>query len=738
MLRIALAVPFLLAPTLLAQPMKEIKLDTHYLRDHASTRGFMLGRPASPQPTPDGKSVLFLRAQPRKAKLSLFEYDVASGRTVELLTPDQILQGGSENLSAEEKARRERMRVSTSGFTSFKLNDDGSRVLVSLSGRLYVLDRSTRKTHELKTGAGALLDPKFSPDGTMVSYVRDHDVYVYHLATNKEARVTTGGSGILSHGVAEFVAQEEMGRFTGYWWSPDSKAIAFQETDNKSVEVWRVFDPINPAQEATPFFYPRPGKANAEVKLCVTSLDGGTRTWIVWDRAKYPYLATVRWPKDGPLLLAVQARDQSELLLLKADPATGATSPLHTERDKTWVNLRQEAPWWIGEKGFLWISEIDGGPQLEIRQANGRRSRVVVPPDQGLQGIADYDPENGGEVFYLASSDPTQSHVWRVNVRSDFEPMRLSTEEGMHAVSFAKNHQIFALTTRPRRGMPRTTIHKRDGTQIGQLPSVAEDPPFEPRVEYRRVGPGEGFYAAVIFPRDFDAKKKYPVMVDVYGGPHHIHVHAVQQRWLLDQWYADQGFFVVAFDGRGTPGRGRAWERAIYKKFGSVPLDDQVAGLKAVAEQFPNMDTSRVGIDGWSFGGYMAALAVMRRPDVFHVGVAGAPVCDWYDYDTHYTERYLGVPADENDPAYKEGSLLTYAQDLRRPLLVLHGTADDNVYFRHSLRIVDALFRAGKDFEMVPLSRLTHMVPDPEIMERLHARIAGFLKRHLGDPQPWK
>jgi dipeptidyl-peptidase-4 len=264
---------------------------------------------------------------------------------------------------------------------------------------------------------------------------------------------------------------------------------------------------------------------------------------------------------------------------------------------------------------------------------------------------------------------------------------------------------------------------------------VAENPERRPAVDLLQVGAKDRkFYAAVVFPRDYDARKKYPVIVDVYGGPHHLHVATTQTRWLLDQWYADQGFIVVAIDGRGTPGRGADWERAIYQKFGSVPLEDQIAGLKALAEKYPMMDLKRVGIDGWSFGGYMAALAVMRRPDVFHAGVAGAPVCDWYDYDTHYTERYLGVPP-KDAAAYKEGSLLTYAADLKRPLMILHGTADDNVYFRHSLKIVDSLFKNGKDFEMVPLSGLTHMVPDPLVMERLHGRIALFFQKHLGRPE---
>jgi len=207
------------------------------------------------------------------------------------------------------------------------------------------------------------------------------------------------------------------------------------------------------------------------------------------------------------------------------------------------------------------------------------------------------------------------------------------------------------------------------------------------------------------------------------------------QRRLIDQWLADQGFIVVGIDNRGTPGRGRAWERAVYRKFGSVPLDDQVAGLRALGEKFPELDLDRVGIYGWSFGGYMAALAVLRQPEVFKVGIAGAPVTDWYDYDTHYTERYLGVPG-KDDPAYREASLLTYTKDLKRPLLLIHGTADDNVYFRHTLKLTDALFRAGRDFEVLPLPGVTHMVTsDPVVMERFWSKTATFFQRHLGQPK---
>jgi dipeptidyl-peptidase-4 len=307
----------------------------------------------------------------------------------------------------------------------------------------------------------------------------------------------------------------------------------------------------------------------------------------------------------------------------------------------------------------------------------------------------------------------------------------LSEKASWSSAVFAKGHDIYVLTSTALDRMPHSTVQNADGF-VGKLPSVALEPGFEPNVTLQKVGDGEGdgFYTAVVRPRDFDSKKKYPVIVYVYGGPTAQTVTRAMSPWLLRQWLADQGFVVVSIDNRGTPGRGRDWERSIYQKFGSVPLEDQVSGLRALGKQFPEMDLERVGMVGWSFGGYMSALAVLKRPDVFKAAVAGAPVTDWEDYDTHYTERYLGLPQDHGE-AYRSSSLLPLADKLERPLLLVHGTADDNVYFRHTLRLTDALFRAGRDFEVLPLPSLTHMVPDPVVAERLWTRIAGHFAKHL-------
>ena len=718
--------------------------DDHFLRDYAETRGFMLGRPVNATPTPDGKTVIFLRAKSgREPSQELYAFDVASGQTRRLLSPEDALKGASEKLSPEEKARRERQRISVGGFTAFSISRDSALVLLSLSGKLYVLSLADGGVRELSTGAGTIVDPKFSPDSKSVAYVRDYDVYVFDLATDKERAVTTGGTETVSHGLAEFVAQEEMARFSGYWWSPDSERIVYQESDASKVESWYAADPAQPGNTPERTFYPRPGKENVAVRVGIVTLETPDRTiWLDWDRNRYPYLGKCTCSEHGPLTLTVLSRNQTDLALLTVDPDTGKTSPLLSEHDDAWINLDQDVPRWLSERdggGFLWTSERAGGPPLERRTRGGKEATVLVPSQFGYRGLAGVA---AGKIYYSFSTSPVYSRLGSVSLdnldRDDITraPIGLSKAtlgEGNETVLVEQDQSWWL--------MPRTSVRALPGgAEVGILPSVAVEPPLPTQIVPGRVGTDtdERFDTTLVRPRSYvpTAGRRYPVIVDVYGGPGHQQAIASMSSYLLDEWLAEQGFIIVRADGRGTPGRGRDWERAIAGHFGSVPLDDQVEALKLLGAKHPEMDMDRVGITGWSFGGYMAALAVLRRPDVFKAAVAGAPVTDWMDYDTCYTERYLGVPGAGRWPdAYKEGSLLTYADHLTRPLLLIHGTADDNVYFRHSLNLINALFRAGQPVDFLPLSSFTHMVPDPVVRSRLEERIVQYFQQHLAAGQ---
>jgi dipeptidyl-peptidase-4 len=702
-----------------------------FLRQYAETRRFQSGRPVGLKFTPDGKTLLFLRSPPTSTVQALHAFDVATGTTRELLTADAILRGASQELTVEEKARLERMRSTARGIIGYTLSEDGRHLLVALSGRLYRVERESGKVMELRTGEGAPIDPKFSPDGRFVAYVRGGDVYALEVEGGRERRLTRGGGGEVTNGLAEFVAQEEMQRFTGYWWSPDSKAIAFERSDTSKVEKLAIVDPTHPERGAHLFPYPRPGRANAAVRLGIVAVGGGRTTWVRWDAASYPYLATVTWPKKGPLTILVQNRLQTEELLLAVDARTGQTRPLLKEQDEAWLNLQQSFPHWLEDgSGFLWFTERNGAPEVELRGPDGARLSTLVPAKAGYEAFVGYD-EKTGWLYFTGSPDPTESVLNRV--KAGRPPERVKTDEAGPAIQGAvmsKDGQVLAVATTTLRYMPRAVVWRADGTKVGEVPSVAKEPPLAISTELRKVGPGQGFHTASLRPRDFQKGRKYPVVVQVYGGPHHLEVKHSLREDLLNQWIADHGFIVVKADNRGTPRRGRAWERAIKHDLGGVTLDDQLTALRALAAEVPEMDLSRVGIMGWSYGGYMAALALLRYPEVFKAGVAGAPVTEWRDYDTHYTERYMGLP-DECKEAYDRASALTHAKNLSGALLLVHGTADDNVYFSHTLKLSDELFRQGRPHALLPLSDFTHMVADPLVTERLQQRIVDHLRDAL-------
>ena len=716
--------------------------DSAFIDQYAATYHFTLGRPTGIHVTPAGDAVLFLRSGPRSFVQDLFVFDTATRRERVLLRAADLLRGAEEKLSAEERARRERLRQVARGFASFQLSKDGQRMLIPLAGRLFVVERGAVRwaragaVTELESDAGDAIDPQLSPDGTQAACVRQGDLFVTDIASGRERRLTAGACDTLTHGLAEFVAQEEMDRFSGYWWSPDSRSIACETADLSKVEALHIADPVHPEAEPQSWRYPRAGAANAEVRLEILSLSGAPARPVEWDRWRYPYLAAVCWEKNAPLTLLVQNRRQTEEALLAVDERTGRAAPLLIEKDAAWLNLDSGMPKWLADGGaFLWTSERGGAWQLELRARDGRLLRTLTSPGFGLRRVVHLD-DDARTVCVQASPDPTQLALWRVPLDRG-EPERVTGEPGLHGAVFGEGHEVFVHLLEGPEREPAQTVERRDGSTIGTLHSVAETPLIAAQplfVEIGARGPAGSrrYHADIVAPHDFNSKRSWPVLVHVYGGPLSQMVQQSRHRYLLDQWIANHGFVVVSFDGRGTPGRGRAWERAIRGNLIDIPLDDQVEALQALGHTMPGLDLTRVGIFGWSFGGYFSAMAAMRRPDVFRAGVAGAPVTDWRDYDTHYTERYLDLPA-LNPRGYRAGSTLTWAPGLVRPLLVIHGTADDNVYFMHSLKLCDALFRAGRAFEFLPLPGFTHMVPDPVVTARLYSRIMQFFERHLSD-----
>jgi dipeptidyl-peptidase 4 len=711
-------------------PAPAPQVDREFIRRLALTKSFQFGTPVGATPTPDGKSVIFLRAKARDRSQSLYELDLAKGRAKELLAPEAVAKG-PETLSPEERARRERMRVTTAGFTSFELSRDGARVLVTLSGRLYVLTRATGAVKELKTGEGAAIDPHLSPDGKHVAYVRGADVCTVSTEDDaKEVAVTRGGTTTRTHGLAEFVAQEELERFRGFWWSPDGTKILYEEADSTKVDVFAIPDVLHPDREPDRTRYPRPGRPNADVRLGLVAATGGATTWLAWDRDKFPYVATVTWEKSQLAIYALD-RTQKDGALFAADPQTGKTTTLLAEHDDAWLNVDPSVPRFLPDGRFLWSTERGGEWALELRGSKGEAGTTLFA--KGYRELVDVDAARA-RVTAVTGEEPQASKVESVALGGGAPSLVIELPDGTVGAHFGEGHDVYVSRTTWRNAPPRWYAHDLEGKNPVSIPSVAEDPGIVPKPDVVTVGP-DAVRVAILRPQSFDKTRKYPVLDAAYGGPHHNQVALSSSMYLRDQWIADAtDAIVVLLDARGTPHRGRAWERALKDKLGQIPLDGHVAVIEALGKQFPEMDTTRVGIYGGSFGGYLAALGALARPDVFKVAVAIAPVVDWRDYDSCYTERYLGQP-DANKDAYDAASLLSYAAPKKdqpiRPLLLVHGTADDNVHYTHTMKLVDAMERAGRPFELLPLVGITHLPYEPVMAEALWTKTAEFLRAGL-------
>jgi dipeptidyl-peptidase-4 len=498
------------------------------------------------------------------------------------------------------------------------------------------------------------------------------------------------------------------------WWSPDGSALLAARVDNRPVGVWHIANPADPSAPPQAVRYPAAGTANADVTLHVVRL-GATSTEIAWDREAYPYLLRAGWDAHGPLL-TVLSRDQRRARILSADPATGATTELAADEDDVWLEIPPGVPRRTDDGRLVTTVARDGARRLAVD------GEVVTPPALHVMDLVDA----GDDLLIAATDEPTERHLWRVSGDGDVE--RLTEGPGVHAGVRGGGTLVVVSSTMGAFGAAVSVL--RDGKQAGTIASHADVPAVEPRVEFLRAGARE-VRTAVLRPRDHRPGRRLPVLLDPYGGPHFGRVVAARNAFLESQWWADQGFAVIVADGRGTPARGVEWEQAVHLDLAEVVLQDQLDALRAAAAADPDLDLDRVAIRGWSFGGYLAALAVLRHPEAVHAAVAGAPVTDWRLYDTFYTERYLGRP-DEDPGPYQRNSLLADAPKLRRPLLLVHGLADDNVVSAHTLRLSTALLEAGRPHDVLPLTGVTHLASRAEVAENLLLLQLDFLTRSLG------
>jgi dipeptidyl-peptidase-4 len=689
------------------------------LEQYIRTRRFGNGVPGSFQLAGDDSAALFLRsAGPRDPVQALWRIDLADGAET-VVADARTIGTGDGTIPPEELARRERVRESGSGIVTYSATDDLRVVCFALDGQLYLVGGTGAGPEPCRVDVpGPVVDPRLAPDGERVAYVGPDGVTL--ARPDGSVTVVVGSADpAVTWGLAEHVAAEEMGRTRGHWWAPDSSRLLVARVDERDVPVLHIADPAAPFDPPTQLRYPAAGRPNADVSLALFALTG-ERVDVIWDSARFPYLAAVSYADARPLL-TVQSRDQRITQVLEADPATGATTLLAELSDPQWTDLVDGVP-----------ARAPDGRLVTVRgDADTHRVFVddVALTPASLQVRAVRGVGQAG-VLLTASTDPVSIELWLFGW--DGTSRRIAAPDAASAgVQDGRlgREAVLCLSADLERSAPRVQVHTSFRTI--DVAVSAEEPIQPARPRLVRAG-RRRLASALLLPTGHEPGEPLPVIVDSYGGPHAQRVLARQSAFTLSQWIADQGFAVLVTDGRGSPGRGLGWERAIHRDLATAPLQDQVDALEAVAAQHPDLDLTRVGIRGWSFGGYLALLGVLRRPDVFRAGVAGAPVTDWRLYDTHYTERYLGDP-DADAAAYDASNVVGDAAGLRGRLLLIHGLNDDNVVAAHSLHMARALFLADRPHQLLALSGITHMAGDPTLYGHLLGAEIAFFRAALAD-----
>ena len=697
--------------------------------------------------SPDAARVTFLKSRSEDfERYDLWEYNLKDGET-RMLVDSEALLPGEEELSDEEKARRERLRVFAKGIVEYYWSDDGDALLFPLGGDIYFYDltaepdravRRLTETPEFET------DARFSPEGRYVSFIRDQDIFIIDLESDEETQLTFDGEGTIKNGMAEFIALAERGRHTGYWWSGDDKYIAFTQVDESPVEVTQRYEIHAETFKVFDQRYPYTGTANALIKLGVVGVESGEPKWFDLGEETDFYLARVDWlPDDTHVAVQTEPRDQKSLDLLFADVRTGEVRRVLRETSDTWINLNNDLTFLKDEPQFVWASERTGFKHLYLYDLDGKMIRPLTTGEWPVGSLLRVDDEDEVAYFDGFAKSPLENHLYSTSLDTD-EPervKRITTAEGRHRFSVAKGGGYFIDWFSSPGTPPRVSLHRANGELVTFLEAntLDESHPYYPYLD-NHVSPefgsieadgGTELYYKLIKPAPFDPGVKYPVIVYVYGGPSG---QTVGKSWgrntgLWFEFMAQRGYVVFCLDNRGTPNRGTEFEGHIYRLLGEIEVEDQVAGVEYL-KTLPFVDGDRIGIYGHSYGGYMALMCLMKAPESFHSGVAIAPVTDWRLYDTHYTERYLGHP-EETPETYERSAVFPYVGGLKGDLLIIHGMADDNVLFTNSTKLYKVLQDNDIRFEMMNYPGSKHGLRGKKVGTHYFKTMTRFFDRTL-------
>ncbi|MBN26451.1 MAG: S9 family peptidase [Alteromonadaceae bacterium] len=689
--------------------------------------------------SPDGKRVTFLQGKTTDyERYDLWEYNIATGNTQMLFNSDD-LHSGPEALSDEEKARRERMRLSGSGIVNYFWSDDGKALLFPLAGDAYYFRLGDEKAQKILDTDAFETDIRFSPKANFISYVREQNLFIKNIKTQVETQLTFDGKGTIKNAMAEFVAQEEMGRMTGYWWSPDESKIAFTQVDEAPVdEITRseiYADSIKMINQR----YPSAGTPNVTVKLAVKDLASGNTQWVDLGKEQDIYLARVNWMKDSQMLTYQwQSRDQKTLELRAFNSQSGKQNTLLTESSNTWVNLNDDLHFLNDQKHFIWASEKSGFKHLYLYKNDGTLVRQLTQGDWVVDEIEAINEKQGLIYFTGRANTPLEQHIYTVSIAGG-DIKKLSQRSGAHVPSFSDDASVYVDKFSTVNTPWQVSLHQADGKHLAWLNENAikgshplealQSDWVEPTLDSFVSDDGTELYYSLYKPKKIQGK--HPVIVYVYGGPH---AQVVTNSWggnrgLLMQYWANKGYVVFSVDNRGSNYRGKAFEDPLYKKMGSTEVDDQIAGVKFL-RKLPYVDPERIGIYGHSYGGYMSLMSMFKAGEYFKAGVAGAPVTDWALYDTHYTERYMGNPKEDED-AYIASSVFPYAKNLTGDLMIYHGMADDNVLFTNSTKLYKHLQDLAIPFESMDYPGKKHSIRGKQTGIHLFHTITNFFDRHF-------
>lgn len=702
--------------------------------------------------SPDGSRVTFLQGRAdNQDQQDLWEYHVADGEK-RLLVDSLALQGGEEELDEVELARRQRARVFASGIVEYEWSPDGSALLFPLGGDIYYLELGSeprRLTHTDSTET----DAKISPKGGYVSFIRDQNLYIIDLSTGVERAITTEGGDTISYGSAEFVAQEEMYRSTGYWWEGDDKRLAYTRVDESAVTQKNRYEISTEGVTTVAQRYPFAGELNARVDLFLFDLDSGESQKVNLGEDPDFYLARVDFSPDGTLAVQKQSRDQKVLELVFVDPTTMAQTIVLREEQPNWVNLHSDLTFLNGGKQFIWTSERSGFNHLYLYRKDGTLVRQLTQGDWSVAaegrnggGLRAVDEAGGWVWFAGLTGSATENHLYRVPL-SGGDVQQMTAPGGWFEASVALDGSFFVENGQGPLRPPYTAIR----TASGELLTFITENPLDETHPYHPYQEGHNAYSfgtltaddgtvlnyQMALPTGFDPSQQYPAVVYLYGGPG---VQVVTKTWAVDgrlsglnQVLTRNGYVVFTLDNRGTTNRGKAFEDVIYRNMGDFEVRDQLLGLEWLKSQ-PFVDADNVGIHGWSYGGYMTLMLMLKAPGAYKAGIAGAPVTNWRLYDTHYTERYMGNPND-GDGRYEVSSPITYAENLVDPLLIIHGMADDNVFFDNTVLMIEALQQAAIPFEMMTYPGKRHRIVGEAENTQLWNLYLAFFNRNLRPDQ---